>query len=59
MLCLEAVTVGPGIEHDALLGVELRKHRLQFIVETALVAVAPEDNRRMVHVSCHHFFYYL
>ena len=59
MLCLEAVTVGPGIEHDALLGVELRKHRLQLIVETALVAVAPEDNRGVVHVARHHLFHNL
>ena len=56
MLRFEAVTIGPGIEHHALLRVELGKDRLQLVVETALVAVAPKDDRGMIDVAGNHFF---
>ena len=59
MLGFETVAVGPGIEHHALLRVELPEIGLQFVVEAALVAVAPENNRRMVHVACYHLLHKL
>ena len=59
VLRLEAVAVGPGIEHYALLRVILRKHLFQLVVEAALIAVAPEDYRWVIHVSCHHLLHYL
>ena len=57
MLGLETVAVGPRIEHHALLRVELPEIGFQFVVETALVAVAPEDNRRMVHIARYHLLH--
>ena len=59
MLGLETVAVGPGIEHHALLRVELPEIGLQFVVKAALVTVTPEDNRRMVHVACYHLLHQL
>ena len=59
MLGLETVAVGPGIEHHALLRVELPEIGFQFVVETALIAVTPENNRRVVHVARHHLLHKL
>ena len=59
MLGLKAVAVGPRVEHDALLRVELREDRLQLVVEAALVAVAPEDDAGVVDVARHHLLSYL
>ena len=57
MLGLETVAIGPGIEHHALLRVKFMEERFQLVVEAALVAVAPEDDRRMVHISRHHLLH--
>ena len=59
MLCLEAVAVGPGVEHHALLRVELAKDGFQFVVEAALIAVAPEDDAGMVDIARHHLLHNL
>ena len=54
VLRLETVAVGPGVEDHALLRVKLLEDRLQFVVEAALVAVAPEDDAGMVDVAGDH-----
>ena len=42
MLCLKAVTISPGIEYYTVLRVPTCELWFQLIVETTLVAVAPE-----------------
>ena len=57
MLRLKAVAVSPRVEHHALLGVELCEEGFQLVVEATLVAVAPEDYRRMVHIARYHLLH--
>ena len=59
VLCLETITISPRIEHHALLDIELRKYGFQLVVEATLVAVAPENDRRVIHVARHHLFHNL
>ena len=57
VLGFETITISPGIKHHTLLRVELREYRLQFIIKSTFVTVAPEDDAGMIDVSRHHLFY--
>ena len=57
MFRLHSVNVSPGIEHRTFLQVELMEDGVEFHVESSLVSVRPEDDRRVVVVSFHHALY--
>ena len=59
VLGFKAVAVSPRIENHTLLLVPERKVWFQFIVETTLVSVAPEDDARMVLITGNHLLHQL
>ena len=56
---LESVTVCPRIEHHAILRIPASELSIQFVIEATLVAITPEDDRRMVDIACHHLLHQL
>ena len=59
MLGFKAIAISPRVEYYTLLWVELREYWLQFVIKATLIAIAPEDNRWMVHIAGHHLLYNL
>ena len=59
VLGFKAVAVSPRIEYHALLLIPESKIWLQFIIETTLVTVAPEDDARMVLITGNHLLHEL
>ena len=59
VLGLETIVIRPGVEYDALLGVESLEDRFQLEIKAALVAVAPEDDGRVIDIAGHHLLHHL
>ena len=59
MLGFKAVAVSPRIENHAFLLVPESEVWLQFIIETTLVTVTPEDDARMVLITGNHLLHQL
>ena len=49
----------PGMHHKALLRIVPMIVAINAAIPSAFVAIAPNNNRRMVHIANHHFFYNL
>ena len=56
---VQPVEVGPGMYHVALLRVVEGEVAVEVGIETALVAVAPEEDAGVVHVALHHLAHQL
>src|SRR5574344_635344 len=59
MLCLKTITVSPRIKNHAFLNIPTGKLWFQFIIEAPFVTVTPENDTRMIFITCHHFFHQL
>ena len=55
MFRIHAVESLPRVKHAALLRIVKRKVAVQVAVPAALVAVVPEENRRVIDVPLDHF----
>src|SRR5262249_17244572 len=56
---VHAVKGRPRMQDAATLRIKLGKKMIEIRVETTFIAIVPEHNGRMVHVSRHHFVYEL